>query len=81
VAHRLTGSVQDARDVVQDTWLRFVVSSGQFEARADVRTWLTRIAVNCSIDHIQAQRRETAHGQPASSAAGWRAIGRAAAHA
>jgi RNA polymerase sigma-70 factor (ECF subfamily) len=62
VAHRLTGNAQDAQDVVQDTWLKVHRQLGRFEARADVRTWLTRITVNCSIDHIRARRhRETAH--------------------
>ena len=33
-----------------------------FESRADVRTWLTRITVNCAIDHIRGRRyRELAH--------------------
>lgn len=62
VAYRLTGNAQDAQDVVQDTWLKVHVQLSRFEARADVRTWLTRITVNCSIDHIRARRhRETAH--------------------
>jgi RNA polymerase sigma-70 factor (ECF subfamily) len=62
VAHRLTGNAQDAQDVVQETWLKVHMQLRRFEARSDVRTWLTRIAVNCSIDHIRARRhRETAH--------------------
>jgi RNA polymerase sigma-70 factor, ECF subfamily len=62
VAHRLTGNAQDAQDVVQDTWLKVHRQLSQFEARAEVRTWLTRIAVNCSIDHIRSRRhREDAH--------------------
>ena len=62
LAHRMTGSVQDAEDVVQDTWLKAHRQIGRFEARADFRTWLHRIAVNCSIDLIRARRhREEAH--------------------
>lgn len=62
LAHRMTGSAQDAEDVVQDTWLKAHRQLGRFESRADFRTWLHRIAVNCSIDLIRARRhREEAH--------------------
>jgi RNA polymerase sigma-70 factor (ECF subfamily) len=62
VAHRLTGSAADAEDVVQEAWLRAHRQLARFEARADVRTWLHRITVNCAIDAIRARRhREDAH--------------------
>lgn len=62
VAHRMTGSAADAEDVVQEAWLRAYRQLAQFEARADLRTWLHRITVNCSIDHIRSRRhREDAH--------------------
>lgn len=62
VAHRLTGDVADAEDVVQEAWLKAHRQLRHFEARADVRTWLHRIAVNCAIDHIRARRhREEGH--------------------
>jgi RNA polymerase sigma-70 factor (ECF subfamily) len=62
VAHRLVGNVEDAQDVVQETWLKVHRQLTRFEARADLRTWLTRIAVNCAIDQIRGRRfRELAH--------------------
>jgi RNA polymerase sigma-70 factor (ECF subfamily) len=62
VAHRLVGNAEDARDVVQETWLKAHRQLARFESRADVRTWLTRIAVNCAIDHIRSRRfRELPH--------------------
>ena len=62
VAYRLTGSSQDAEDVVQETFLKAYRQLSRFEARADFRTWLHRIAVNCSIDYIRARRsREIGH--------------------
>jgi len=62
VANRLTGSAADAEDVVQEAWLKAHRQLGGFEARADVRTWLHRITVNCAIDFIRARRhREDAH--------------------
>ncbi len=56
VAYRLTGSAPDAEDVVQDTFLKAYRQLSRFEARADFRTWLHRIAVNRSIDLIRSRK-------------------------
>jgi RNA polymerase sigma-70 factor (ECF subfamily) len=80
VAYRLTGNSSDAEDVVQDTFLKAYRQLGRFEARADFRTWIHRIAVNCAIDLIRARRhRETAHdpGDLESGAAGEVAVSHA----
>ena len=62
VAYRLTGTAADAEDVVQTTFLRAYQQLSRFEARADFRTWLHRITVNCSIDLIRTRRhREIGH--------------------
>lgn len=62
VAFRLTGNALDAEDVVQEAFLKAFRQLGRFEARADFRTWIHRITVNCAIDFIRARRhRETAH--------------------
>ena len=62
VVHRLVGNVDDTQDVVQETWLKAHRQLATFESRADVRTWLTRVAVNCAIDHIRGRRyRELPH--------------------
>ena len=53
IAYRLTRNTEDAQDVVQDTWLKAHAQLGRFESRANVRTWLTRIAINCAIDHLR----------------------------
>lgn len=59
VAYRLTGNHSDAEDVVQEAFLKAYRQLGRFEARADVRTWLHKIAVNCAIDLIRARRHKT----------------------
>ncbi|HUF11522.1 MAG TPA: sigma-70 family RNA polymerase sigma factor [Longimicrobiales bacterium] len=62
LAHRMTGSPQDAEDIVQETFLRAYTQLGRFESRANFGTWLHRIAVNCSIDLIRSRpRRESGH--------------------
>jgi RNA polymerase sigma-70 factor (ECF subfamily) len=55
LAHRMTGTSQDAEDVVQETFLKAYRQLSRFESRANFSTWLHRIAVNCSIDLIRAR--------------------------
>jgi RNA polymerase sigma-70 factor (ECF subfamily) len=62
LALRMTGSVQDAEDVVQEAFLRAYRQLDRFESRANFGTWLHRITVNCSIDLMRARpRREDTH--------------------
>lgn len=55
LAHRMTGSPQDAEDVVQETFLKAYRQLGRFESRANFGTWLHLIAVNCAIDLIRSR--------------------------
>ena len=57
LAVRITGNQEDAKDVVQDSLLNAYLHLEQFERRADVRTWLHRIVVNCALDHLRGLRR------------------------
>jgi RNA polymerase sigma-70 factor (ECF subfamily) len=70
LAQRMTGSIEDAEDVVQETWLKAHRQLSRFEARADFRTWLHRICVNCSIDLIRARRHREDPHDPADLAEG-----------
>lgn len=56
VAYRLTGNHSDAEDVTQEAFLKAYRQLGRFEARADFRTWLHRIAVNCAIDLVRSRK-------------------------
>jgi RNA polymerase sigma-70 factor (ECF subfamily) len=63
LAYRMTGSAQDAEDVVQETFLKAYKQLSRFESRANFGTWVHRIAVNCSIDLIRSRpHREAAQG-------------------
>src|SRR5680860_1089323 len=48
LAFRLTGDEEDARDVVQETYLRVHKSLKRFRGDAQFSTWLHRITANCA---------------------------------
>jgi len=56
VAYRMTGNVQDAEEIVQETFLRAFKSLDRFELRANLSTWLYRIAANRALDFLSAKR-------------------------
>jgi RNA polymerase sigma-70 factor (ECF subfamily) len=63
VAYRLTGTVADAEDVVQDAWIRWDGSDP--DAISDLRAWLTTVVSRLSLDRLRsaAHRRETYFGE------------------
>jgi RNA polymerase sigma-70 factor (ECF subfamily) len=53
----MLGSLDDAEDLVQDTYLRAWRAYGSFEGRASPRVWLYRIATNACLDVLKHRRR------------------------
>jgi RNA polymerase sigma-70 factor (ECF subfamily) len=61
VAYRLTGTVADAEDIVQDAWLRWSTQDGPIN---DLRAWLTTVVSRLGLDRLRsaAHRREAYTG-------------------
>lgn len=57
LALRLTGNEEDARDVVQDAYLRAYKGLARFRGDARFSTWLYRIVANCASTQSTKKRR------------------------
>jgi RNA polymerase sigma-70 factor (ECF subfamily) len=58
LAVRLTGNEEDARDVVQEAYLRAWKGLKRFRGDSQFSTWMYRITANTSYTHMQKRRRQ-----------------------
>lgn len=60
IAHKITGSRQDAEDIVQETFIIVYKSIGKYsESKASFKTWLLTITRNQSINTFSSIKRRT----------------------
>jgi RNA polymerase sigma-70 factor (ECF subfamily) len=56
LCYKMTGSREEAEDLVQDTLLKAYTHIREFELRASLSTWLHRIATNACLDHQRGRK-------------------------
>ena len=59
VALRISANTFVAEEATQEVFIKAFRNASSFEARADIKTWLYRIAVNTTLDITRKQRRES----------------------
>ena len=75
LAYRLVGDEEDARDVVQEAYLRAYRGLKRFRGDAQFTTWLYRITANCASTHAGQARPQPPRGAARGRAAGRQAAG------
>lgn len=67
IAWRILGDAEDVKDALQETFLRFFRHLRRYDESQDLMGWLTRIAVNASLD-VRRRRRKLGIFDPLESA-------------
>lgn len=57
VCRRYTRNVDDARDILQDAFIKIFEKIGRFSGEGSLEGWIRRIVVNSAIDHIRRQKK------------------------
>jgi len=57
VAYNFVGNAEDAKDVLQEAFIKVYLNIKKFKEQAKFSTWFYRIVVNCSLDFLR--RRKT----------------------
>ena len=56
-SYRMMGSLHEAEDLTQETFLRAWRSFGEYEGRSSIKTWLFQIATHACIDSLRQRKR------------------------
>ncbi len=57
IAYSLVGNIEDARDVLQEAFIKMYLYIRGFEGKSRFSTWFYRIVVNCAFDFLRQIKR------------------------
>lgn len=57
IVYSLTGETQDADDIAQEVFIKVYKNLGSFSKKAKFSTWLYRITVNTTYNHLKKEKR------------------------
>jgi RNA polymerase sigma-70 factor (ECF subfamily) len=61
LALRMSGNPADAEDIAQETFIRTYRHLKKFKGKSSLKTWVFRIALNCSNSRLKRRGRRQAH--------------------
>lgn len=56
VCNRYANSPEDAKDLLQEGFIKVFTNIGKFKGDSAVKTWMTRIFINLSLNHLREPR-------------------------
>lgn len=64
LATRILNDAEEARDIVQVTFVKLWENRDRFDERYSPNTWIYRIATNLAIDHLRSRKSREKAGEP-----------------
>lgn len=62
LAHKYVNNYHDAEEITQDVFVKIHTALGEFENRSSLKTWIFRITINASLEHIKKSKRKKRFG-------------------
>lgn len=57
MAYNLAGDLEDAKDILQEAFIKMYLNIRGFQGRSRFSTWFYRIVVNCALDFLRKRKR------------------------
>ncbi len=57
LALNYTANKEDAEEITQDVFVKIFKNKSSFKNQSKIETWIYRITINCSLDHLKSKKR------------------------
>lgn len=57
IAYNLVGNLEDAKDILQESFIKVYLNVQGFKEKSEFFTWFYRIVVNCALDFLRKRKR------------------------